>query len=122
MRIKNKSNFWWVWSPEGPSDSTIRFDRQFINGILPFPVPGDIAAEMEYQSFGVKEWVPGEEFTGWEKSGYQWLPTFSEPVDDVPGVLPPIDGVEALPDFLPDAYIDLFEKYTAKGKMKSKYR
>lgn len=121
MRIKNKSNFWWVWSPDGPTDSTVRFGRQFIGGLLPFPVPGDIAAEMEYQGFGIREYVSGEEPDGWERDGAHWRPCFHVVDPEPRGALPDLDLTD-LPEVLPETWADLLGKYTQSGKLKKAFR
>jgi hypothetical protein len=117
MRIKNKQNYWWVWSPDGPTDNTVRFGRQFINGSLPFPVPGDVAAELEYQGFGLKEYIPGEIVSDWEKAGTQWRPIFHNPES---GLFP--EPPEEMPDLLPETWIEFLSKYTNKGRLKKAYR
>ena len=121
MRIKNKSNFWWVWSPDGPEDNGVHFDRQFVSGILPFPVPGDVASELEYQAFQIKEYVAGEEVDGWERVGTQWRPCFTVVDSEPRGALPDLNLTD-LPEVLPETWADLLGKYTATGRLKKAFR
>lgn len=122
MRILGKHNYWWVWSPDGPACNGIMHGRYFDNGMLPFPIPGDLASELEYQGYTIKEYLPGEVFSHWESEQQRWTARFRV-AEEKPatGALPDLEFDE-FPEYLPESYVGLLSKYTTRGRLKKAYR
>jgi hypothetical protein len=119
MRILDESTYYWVWSAHGESDSGHYYNRTFVRGMVPCPLPGDIAAEMEAVGFSLTEYVPGEWFSHWERpdpADFRQCPVFKPIVAG--DQFPP----EGLPERLPDEWVDFFAHYTAGGRLKREYR
>jgi len=119
LRIFDDTIGYWVWSPHGPSDNGINFGRSFVDGMIPYPVPGDIAQEMESFAYMVEKYEPGTWFAGWEKDpdSYRFRPIFQNLEVSGPG-LPSLNAVTELPETLPDEYRELYERYTKGGKLR----
>ena len=78
MRIFGDDNYYWVWSRNGPAETGLHFGRTFHNGMIPVPMPGDIAMEMESLAYVVKEYEPGTWFKDWELKDGTWTPVFAK--------------------------------------------
>lgn len=130
MRLLNESTYWWVWSHHGPADNGTNYGRTFVNGMIPCPIPGDCAQEMESFGYTIEEYVPGTWFSHWEKEpeSFRQRPVFkpiaTECDCEEPGfalVQPEFPPAE-LPEKLPDSWVEFFSHYTAGGKLKREYR
>jgi hypothetical protein len=134
MRILDESTYYWVWSAHGKSDNGHYYNRTFVNGMVPCPLPGDIAAEMEAVGFCLTAFVEGEWFSHWEQDpgSFRQHPVFSatkpieysttanneSPVVEPAPVFPPVE----FPAKLPPEWVSFFAKYTAGGSLKKEHR
>jgi len=129
--IKDETTFWWVWSVHGETDSGIYYDRMFVKGMVPLPLPGDIASELEYRGYCLTEYVPGEWFSRWERDeghAFHQHPVFAPletktapvAVETNSDEFPPIPQV--MPPRLPQEWVDFLSHYTNGGKLKKEFR
>jgi len=119
MRLLDESTYYWVWSAHGPTDTGQYYGRTFKNGMIPCPVPGDIAQEFESFGYEIEAYEEGIWFSHWEKDPdhhFRQRPVFAElnPSESFPPAV--------LPERLPDDWADFFAKYTAGGKLRKEYR
>jgi hypothetical protein len=118
IRLLNESTYYWVWSSHGPSDNGTYYGRTFVNGMVPCPMPGDIAQEFESFGFTIEEFVADTWFSHWEKEpnhGYRQRPIFKSIASQK---FPP----DELPERLPDTWQMFFGKYTNGGKLRKEFR
>ena len=138
IRILDATTFFWCWSAHGPTDTGIFYDRSFVEGKVPVPLPGDIAIDLEAHGFFLSPYIPGEWFSHWEKNeghSFHQHPVF-KPLTEL---IQPIeveqpeesaasngDGFPPVPQkFLPrlsPEWVDFLSHYTAGGKLKKEYR
>lgn len=79
VRCYSRDDYHWVWSKHGPADRHCRaLDHLFTNGILPWPVPGDRARELEGLGYITAPALPGHLFQEWKNSDGTWVPVFAE--------------------------------------------
>ncbi len=117
--IKDETTFWWVWSAHGATDNGLYYGRVFIKGMVPLPLPGDVATELEYRGYYLTAYVDGDVFSHWEKDenhAFHQHPVFEQIEAGEP--FPP----SVLPDNLPDSWVEFFSRYTASGRLKKEYR
>ncbi|KKK94437.1 hypothetical protein LCGC14_2682870 [marine sediment metagenome] len=126
IRILDETTFFWAWSAQGPADHGIFYGRFMDHGIVPLPLPGDVAGELEAHGFYLTPYVAGEWFAGWEKDenhSFHQHPVFA-PIAEV--VKPVNGGFPEAPDTKPDqlsvSWVELLSCYTAGGKLKKEYR
>jgi len=119
MRLLDESTYYWVWSAHGPTDIGQYYGRTFQNGMIPCPVPGDIAQEFESFGYEIEAYIPGTWFVRWERvpdHHFRQRPVFGEL--NAAEAFPPA----VLPEKLPDDWAELFAKYTAGGKLRKEYK
>ena len=127
IRTLDETTFYWAWSAQGPADHSIFYGRFFSKGIVPLPLPGDVAADLEAHGFYLTPYNEGEWFSGWEKDenhSFHQHPVF-KPVAEVVkhasnGEFP--EPPDAKPEQLSVSWVELFSCYTAGGKLKKEYR
>jgi hypothetical protein len=123
IRILDETTFYWAWSAQGPADHGIFYGRYFSKGIVPLPLPGDVAGDLEARGFYLTPYVDGEWHSGWEKDenhSFHQHPVFA-PIAEV--VQPAQNGEfpdvpETRPERLPAEWVEFFACYTAGGKLK----
>jgi len=127
IRILDEVTFYWAWSDQGPADHGIFYGRFMDHGIVPLPLPGDVAGDLEAHGFYLTPYVAGEWFAGWEKDedhSFHQHPVF-KPIETecncedpglslVPEAFPPAE----LPEKLPTDWVEFFSRYTASGKLR----
>ena len=119
INILDTSHYYWVWSAHGPSDTGMYYDRSFVQGMVPCPLPGDIAGELQFRGFHLTPYEPGSWFSHWEPDenhSFHQHPVFKPIVAG--DQFPP----EGLPERLPESWVEFFSHYTAGGKLKQGHR
>ena len=123
IRILDESHYYWVWSAHGPSDQGMYYNRMFVRGMVPCPLPGDIAGDLEGHGFYLTPYVDGEWFSHWvkdENHAFHQRPVFA-PIktkhsDEFPSV------PSRPPPRLPDEWVNFVALYTARGNLKKQYK
>ena len=132
--IKDETTYWWVWSAHGETDNGLYYNRVFVKGMIPLPLPGDLARDLEYRGYYLTEYVPGEWFSHWvkdENHSFHQRPVFAplvaEPVEPKESAAPSNgDGFPPVPQELtpklPAEWVDFLSHYTNGGKLKKEFR
>jgi hypothetical protein len=118
--------FYWVYSRYGPAIDGIEDDLYFVEGLHPHPVAGPMAERYQLMGYHLIPYAGNEVFSGWDRNGNYWTPTFVSPGSNGGGdaghLLPTLPPPEDWPEVLPGEYLGLFDRYTPQGKVKRKYR
>ena len=134
--IKDETTYWWVWSAHGETDNGLFYNRVFVKGMIPLPLPGDIARDLEYRGYYLTEYVEGVWFSHWKKDenhAFHQHPIF-KPLTELikPAVIEVVepasngDGFPSIPQVmvpkLPPDWVDFLSHYTVGGKRKKEFR
>ena len=136
--IKAGKTFW-LYSKRGPGDNSSHGPYRLSEGVIPFPVVGEIARGLVAKGLRALD-ASQCRIVGWPDSEPVggWRPLLGSPdpepevktetkviVRDIPAELvdglPDLSEIASLPAKLPDAYRRLFGCYTASGKLRSRY-
>ena len=116
MRLLNEDTYYWVWSNHGPADNGTYYGRTMTDGMIPCPIPGDSAQEMESFGYSIEEYEPGTWFSHWEKcdGSHHYRPIFAP----IPQPFPPAE----MPEEMPDEWAAVFRMYDKRGRLKKEHR